>query len=71
MSAWKDQKVSFNKINKLRNIRIALDEITTDCFENKYPSHISNHFCTVLSLLDDNIKELWIYKNKLESEERK
>ena len=53
-----------DKINKLRNMRIELDKMTTDCFQNKYPSHISNHFCTVLSLLDENITELWKFNQK-------
>jgi len=53
-----------DKINKLRNMRIELDKMTTDCFQNKYPSHISNNFCTVLSLLDENINELWKFNQK-------
>ena len=53
-----------DKINKLRNMRIELDKMTTDCFQNKYPSHISNHFCTVLSLLDENITELWKFNQR-------
>ncbi len=58
------------KINRLKEIRIELDKITEDCFQDHYPSYISNGLSTALSIVNDNLKELRKYesKNKKESE---
>jgi len=60
------------KINRLKEIRIELDKITEDCFQDHYPSYISNGLSTALSIVNDNLKELRKYesKNKKESEDQ-
>ena len=69
---WSYRNVKLiNKINRLKEIRIELDKITEDCFQDHYPSYISNGLSTALSIVNDNLKELRKYesKNKKESEE--
>ena len=38
------------KINRLKEIRIELDKITEDCFQDHYPSYISNGLSTACLL---------------------
>tara|TARA_R100001163_G_scaffold3832_1_gene5456 strand:+ start:528 stop:719 length:192 start_codon:yes stop_codon:yes gene_type:complete len=52
------------KINRLKEIRIELDKITEDCFQDHYPSYISNGLNTALSIVNDNLKELKKYESK-------
>jgi len=60
------------KINRLKEIRIELDKITEDCFQDHYPSYISNGLSTALNIVNDNLKELRKYesKNKKQSEDQ-
>ena len=53
-----------SKINRLKEILIKLDKITDDCFQDHYPSYISNGLSTALSIVNDNLKELRKYESK-------
>tara|TARA_R100000315_G_C5101579_1_gene58241 strand:- start:89 stop:268 length:180 start_codon:yes stop_codon:yes gene_type:complete len=57
-----------NKINRLKEIRIQLDKITEDCFQDHYPSYISNGLNTALNIVNDNLKELKKYESKKKGE---
>mgnify|MGYP003144605663 FL=1 len=52
------------KINRLKEIRIELDKLTEDCFQDSYPSYISNGLSTALTIVNDNLKELKKYESK-------
>ena len=52
------------KINRLKEILIKLDKITDDCFQDQYPSYISNGLSTATSIVNDNLKELKNYESK-------
>ena len=52
------------KINRLKKIRIELDKLTEDCFQDSYPSYISNGLSTALTIVNDNLKELKKYESK-------
>ena len=52
------------KINRLKEIRIELDKLTEDCFQDSYPSYISNGLSTALTIVNDNLKELRKYESK-------
>ena len=54
-----------NKNNRLKKIIIELDKITEDCFQNHYPSYISNGLGTALSIVNDNLQELKKYESKI------
>jgi hypothetical protein len=54
-----------SKINRLKQIRIELDKITEDCFQDHYPSYISNGLNTALNIVNDNLKELKKYESKI------
>ena len=58
------------KINRLKEIRIELDKITEDCFQDHYPSYISNGLSTALSIVNDNLKELRKYESKNKKRKR-
>ena len=53
-----------SKINRLKEILIKLDKITDDCFQDHYPSYISNGLSTAFSIVNDNLKELRKYESK-------
>ena len=52
------------KITKLKIIISDLDDIAMDCFDNNYPSYISNSLTTSLSIIKDTVKELKKYESK-------
>ena len=52
------------KITKLKIIISDLDNIAMDCFDNNYPSYISNNLTTSLSIIKDTVKELKKYESK-------
>ena len=58
------KKMSSEKINLIRKIRVELDNITIDCFDKKYPSYISNSLCTVLNMLDRTCIDLYEHKKR-------
>ena len=52
------------KINLIREIRVELDKITTDCFDKQYPSYVSNNLTTILSCLDKVITNLYEHEKR-------